>query len=235
VRRLVIASLLLVVPGATHAADRNWSRATDDNWTGLYVGANFGYGNANASADFTLPGVPLVNGSEKLTGVVYGVQAGYNYQLGRFVLGVETDIQATTQKANGASVCAALACGVAITQTSEDSIPWLGTLRLRAGVAFDRFLVYGTGGAAYGDFKSTQTMTTVLGSVTTAVSNQRPAWVIGGGVEAMLTRNWSVKFEYLYLDTGRFTTTYSLAGIGLITDESRMTDNIVRLGVNYRF
>jgi outer membrane immunogenic protein len=227
-RILIAAPLLLTLAAGVQAADRNW--------TGVYVGANLGYGNAKASADFSVLGVPLLNGSENLDGMLYGFQAGYNYQIGRVVLGIEADINGSLQKASNTRICAALACNlVAITQTSEDSIPWLGTARLRAGFAFDRFLVYGTAGAGFGEFKSTQTLTTLLGTVTSATSDQRPAWVAGAGIEAAITDHWSVKAEYLYLDTGTFNTTYSLLGIGLITERSRMTDNMFRLGVNYRF
>jgi outer membrane immunogenic protein len=227
VRRLILSiSMLLVLGTAGEAGD----------WTGFYVGGNVGYGLARASADFSVLGVPLLSGSENLDGALYGVQAGYNYQIGRVVLGIETDINATSQKAGSTRICVTAVCGLAaVTQTSDDSIPWLGTTRLRAGFAFDRFLIYGTGGAGYGEFKSTQTLTTLLGSVTAATSERRLAWVAGAGIEAAIARNWSVKFEYLYLDTGTFNTTYSLLGVGLITEQDRMTESIVRLGVNYRF
>jgi outer membrane immunogenic protein len=225
-RRFIIATLLLLLPGAAQAG----------SWTGFYVGGNVGYGLATASADFSVLGVPLLSGSENLDGMLYGVQAGYNYQIGRFVLGIETDINGTSQKASNTRLCVTLTCGlVAVTQTSQDSIPWLGTARLRAGVAFDRFMIYGTGGVGYGEFKSTQTLTTLLGSVTTATSDQRLAFVAGAGIEAAITDHWSVKAEYLYLDTGTFNMTYSLLGIGLITEQSRMSEQMVRLGVNYRF
>lgn len=228
-RRLFSIALIWIVCSSA-------ASATDHNWTGFYAGANFGYGNARATADFSTLGIPLFSGSENLDGALYGVQAGYNYQIGRFVIGIETDIDATSQKATNSRVCAALACGlVAVTQSSEDSIPWLGTTRLRTGVAFDRFLIYGTGGLGYGQFKSTQTLTTLLGSVTSVNSQQRPAWVAGAGIELAISQNWSAKFEYLYLDTGTFNTTYSLLGIGLIAEQDRMTESMLRLGVNYRF
>jgi outer membrane immunogenic protein len=176
-----------------------------------------------------------VNASEDLDGIVYGAQAGYNFQWGRAVLGIETDIQGTTQKASATRQCPAAACGVALTQTSDDSLLWLGTTRLRAGASFDRVFVYGTGGVGYGAFKSTNTLTTTLASVTNTSSEQRLAWVVGGGLEVAIDAHWSAKAEYLYVDSGHSTTTYSLAGVGVVTEDTRMTDNIVRLGVNYRF
>ena len=226
-RILMIAPLLWACAGSAYAADTNW--------TGFYVGGHVGYGSAKATADFSAFGVPLLSGSETLDGAVYGAQAGYNYQIGRVVLGAEADIMGTSQKASNTRICVTLVCGLAVTETSDDSIPWLGTLRLRGGFAIDRFLIYATGGAGYGAFKSTQTLTTLLGSLTTSTSDQRLAWVAGAGIEAAITKNWSVKLEYLYLDTGTFSTTYSLLGIGTIVEQSRMTDSMTRIGVNYRF
>lgn len=81
----------------------------------------------------------------------------------------------TSQKATRARQCLALACGVALTQTSQDSIPWLGTVRLRASVALGRAIIYGPGGVGYGAFKSTQTLTTALASVTQTSDEQRLA------------------------------------------------------------
>jgi outer membrane immunogenic protein len=228
-RRLILAAVsLLSVTAAAHAADTAWN--------GFYIGGNIGSGSAHAKADFSVLGVPAINGAESLKGAVYGGQAGYNMQSGYFVLGLEADLQATSQKATSSRFCAALACGaLAITQSSSDSLPWFATGRVRAGIAVDRVLIYGTGGLAYGSFKSTQTLTTILGSVTTTTSDARAAFVVGAGVEVKISGPWSAKLEYLHLDTGNTNTTYSLAGIGAVTEVSKMTDDIIRLGVNYRF
>jgi opacity protein-like surface antigen len=96
-------------------------------------------------------------------------------------------------------------------------------------------MIYGTGGVAYGQFKNTQTLTTLLGSVTQTTIDQHLALVYGGGVEALLGRSWSVKIEYLYLDSGTVTTNYSLLGVGLIAEKARLTDSMLRAGVNYHF
>ena len=212
------------------------AHGAEQRWTGFYVGANVGFGSADAKADFSVLGVPAFSASEKLPGVIGGVQGGYNLQFGWAVIGIEIDAQLTNQKATSSRTCATLACGLLpITQTSNDKLAWFGTVRPRAGVAFGPFFVYGTGGAAYGKFESTSTLTTLLGSVTTTTLDQHLAWIYGGGVEGALGRNWSVKFEYLFLDSGTQTASYSLAGVGLITEKDRLTDKIVRAGINYRF
>lgn len=132
-------------------------------------------------------------------------------------------------------LCASALCGPGVTQTSQDSIPWLGTLRARGGLGFGRVLLLGACGYGYGVFKSTQTLTTTLASVTSTTAEKRAAWVAGGGIEAALTAQWTVKFEYLHLDSGNQNTTYSMAGVGLVTAQNRMTEDVLRFGANYRF
>lgn len=225
-RRLAVALVMLSPCAAAQA---------DPSWQGFYVGGHFGSASATASADYSVLGLPAISASETLDGAVYGGQIGYNRQWGRVVLGVETDLMATAQQANATRVCVTAACGIGITQTSQDSIPWLGTFRLRGGVTFGPVLLYGTGGIGYGAFKSTQTLTTTLASVTTTTDEQRAAWVAGAGIEAAINAHWSVKFEYLHLDSGRQNASYSLLGAGLVESTSRMTQNMVRTGLNYRF
>jgi outer membrane immunogenic protein len=212
------------------------AQAAEQRWTGFYAGASLGAGSARATADFSVLGVPAISGSEKLDGFVGGGQAGYNRQFGWLVVGAELDVQFATQKASSSQACAALACGlVSITQSSSDKLTWFGTLRPRVGVAAGAFLIYGTGGIAYGRFEDTNTLTTLLGSVTTTTIDQHAAWVYGGGIEGAINQNWSVKFEYLFMDSGTVTTNYSLLGVGLITEKSRMTESLIRAGINYRF
>jgi len=204
-------------------------------WSGFYIGGHVGYGSARASADYSLLGIPVISGAQDLEGAVYGGQLGYNFQFGQVVIGVETDISATDQKSTATRLCVAPACALSLTQTSDGSIPWLGSTRLRLGYAAGAILFYGTGGVGYGSFKSTQTLTTVLSSVTTTVSEQRAAFVAGGGIEAALGNHWSLRAEYLHFDSAESDTTYSLAGLGLVTSKGRMSEDMVRLGVNYRF
>ena len=78
-------------------------------------------------------------------------------------------------------------------------------------------------------------LTTTLGSVTTTTIKAHTALVYGGGAEMPIEGNLSAKIEYLYLDSGNVSTTYSLAGFGAIAEKSRLTESLVRAGINYRF
>jgi outer membrane immunogenic protein len=97
---------------------------------------------------------------------------------------------------------------------------WLGTARGRLGYAIDRFMPYVTGGAAFGNIR---TSVDTLGS-----SNETKAgWALGGGVEAAITGPWTAKVEYLHVDLGR--------GTSVLGTNARFDANIVRAGLNYRF
>jgi outer membrane immunogenic protein len=216
-----------------------------------------------------LPGFPdittvtttslLATGKADVDGWLGGVQAGYNWQAGRLVLGVEADIQATGQD-GGVIVCVALGCPAgSVFATANYSLDWFGTLRGRVGYALDRFLIYGTGGLAVGKI-STDYVLGFNGGPQVLFSDDvtRTGWVVGGGVEAFVTRNWTVKGEYLYMDLGdisvfgggattsntifipdvpvqgfstQVTTTNTLSGFL----HSSFIDHILRLGVNYKF
>jgi outer membrane immunogenic protein len=149
---------------------------------------------------------------------------------------VEADAAFSTQKSQNLQVCVAPTCGLAdLSFASEQQVTWIGTIRGRAGFTFDRWLVYGTGGVGAGGFKSQYSVSTTLSRVTNVETNDQLAWVAGGGVEVALDPKWSVKVEYLYFALPDLRSTYTLAGVGVITETDNMTQHIIRAGLNYRF
>lgn len=188
------------------------------DWTGFYIGVNVGYG--WGSARLTAGGV---TGSENLNGIVGGGQFGYNWQRGPWVFGLEVDGQGTDQKANFAATVGA------VTVTENDKLPWFFTARGRVGYTVTPMvMIYATGGAAIADFKST-IAATGLGSATWEIT--RAGWAAGAGIEGAINRNLSWKIEYLHLDTGTFSTTV----FGIVPANVRLTDDIARGGLNWRF
>src|SRR5262249_11789189 len=130
-------------------------------------------------------------------GFLGGLQLGYNWQTGAFVFGVEGDIQGTGQQN---TVCV-VTCSVsgAFFGTVQQKLPWFATVRARAGVTVDRSLFYVTGGAAFGEVKTTVTEVNGPGAVVAvSESKTKSGWVVGGGIESALTGNWTAKIEYLY-------------------------------------
>jgi outer membrane immunogenic protein len=179
------------------------------NWTGFYLGLNGGGGWGRSTWDRT--------GSLDLSGGVIGGTAGFNWQTGQVVLGIEGDVDWSGISATTSVFCSA---GCA---TRND---WLGTVRGRAGYAFDRFLPYLTGGLAVGDIKATT-------PGFAGASQTNLGWTVGAGVEVAILGNWSAKAEYLHVDLGNFNCGLSC---GLVTpDNVSFSADLVRGGVNYRF
>jgi outer membrane immunogenic protein len=191
------------------------------DWTGFYIGANIGYGFGHA--DGTTLGV---SGSEDLNGVLGGGQIGYNWQVGNWILGIEADGQGTDQKSS------TTISGGGITVTQSDSLPWFVTARGRIGYAIaPMYMIYATGGGAWADFKSDFA---ISGVGTSTWETTHGGWAAGAGIEGAIDRNWSWKAEYLHIDTGTFNTTVTQFGIA-IPASIRLTDDIGRFGINYRF
>jgi outer membrane immunogenic protein len=231
------------------------------DWTGFYVGLNGGYSWGRSKTDYTVTGFPLFSSSQNLNGWVFGGQAGYNWQFNRnWIVGIEADLQATGQKGTvnppglTTTVCApGVLCTVTTTNESlEQKLPWFGTARLRLGfLPAEHWMLYVTGGLAYGEVQSDATINTTTtptfvngvpaGLATTAIAaasvrNNRAGWTVGGGAEWVISGPWTGKLEYLYVDLGNVSNTFIGVGpIPTVTTTSHVTDNIVRVGLNYRF
>ena len=165
-----LAVSAIVSSGAAMAADlpvRTYTKApivVDPlyNWTGFYVGANLGWSFGRSRTDVTIAGAPFASTSQRMDGILGGLQAGYNWQSGRAVFGLETDIQATAQKASssltdfipGTPGTPAIPCifagqfgcqegtgipavpgiaAVTAVLTYQNKLPWFGTFRGRLG------------------------------------------------------------------------------------------------------
>lgn len=201
--------------------------ATAYNWTGFYIGGNLGYGWARASGTATVAGIASA-GSENLNGAVGGAQVGYNWQTGNWVWGIESDLQVTGQRATNSGT------GFGLTVSETDKLPWFGTTRLRGGFAAGPWLFYGTGGIGYGQIKSEVSFSGVL-TGTANSSTTRAAWVAGAGVETAINNsNWTWRVEYLHLDSGTVSNSYTIAGVPMTTS-MRLTNEVVRTALNYRF
>jgi outer membrane immunogenic protein len=128
--------------------------------------------------------------------------------------------------------------GLAIPATLTQKIDWFGTVRARGGVLVTpRVLFYATGGLAYGQVNSSET----IGGSPFSSSDTRVGYTVGGGIEGAIGGNWTAKLEYLFVDLGRtsgsFATTIPASGGGTLASNysSHATDNVLRFGVNYNF
>jgi outer membrane immunogenic protein len=180
------------------------------NWTGLYVGINGGGAFGRSRWDST--------GGFDTSGGMVGGTVGYNWQFGTWVLGLEGDIDWANIKGSKSTVLCPGGC------STENT--WLGTARGRLGYAFDRWMPYVTGGAAFGDVQASQ-------PGFTGATNTQVGWAAGAGVEFAIASNWTAKVEYLHYDLGSFNCGVSCNGF--ISDNVKFNADAVRGGINFRF
>jgi outer membrane immunogenic protein len=232
-------------------------------WTGFYVGGNVGYGWDSGSATgisaastdpaVAAPLAAIVGAgsypaalSPSANGVIGGGQIGYNWQLPpQWLVGLEADLQGSGIKGSDSRTLSPATFDTTSTGVTK-SIDWFGTVRGRIGfLATPQWLLYGTGGFAYGQAKSSfSTSDLTSGCVANATfcangssSSVRTGWTAGAGTEAMLAPNWSVKVEYLYVDLGRSSISIPASTIPAIvfSTSTPFREQIVRAGLNYHF
>jgi outer membrane immunogenic protein len=200
------------------------------SWTGFYAGINAGAAwNNGGNVTIFDPTIPAtrVFGVGSTVAFIGGGQLGFNYQIGAFVWGIETDIQGLT--AGGKSINVGPYGFLHIPNNTNGG--WLGTARGRLGYAIDRTLLYVTGGVAYGGFNNNP-----LNNSGNATSNV--GYAVGGGVEYAFDRHWTVKLEGLYVNLNAGSKTINIVNGGnvyTVTGHPGNGGGIVRAGVNYLF
>jgi outer membrane immunogenic protein len=216
--RLLLSVSLIALAGPAVAADMPGRRAPQPaftqappmfTWTGFYLGANAGA----VWGDFTKTGKPI----DTKAGFTGGITAGYNHQINNLVLGLEGDYNYSGLGGRGA-----IFPGPTFVKADLTSF---GTVRGRLGVAFDRAMIYGTGGYAFG-------FSTLESGFLKSTSSHH-GYVVGAGLEYAFTQNVSAKAEYLYmpLDSKNALT---IPGFG-VGSKTGIDANVLRAGVNYRF
>lgn len=197
------------------------------SWTGFYVGGTLGgvwsrstIENDPSTIAFFIPPVTLGNNG---TGVIGGLEAGYNWQMANLVFGIEADISASSLNRSATFFT---------TNTYQTRMDWLSTARGRVGYAFDRWMIFGTGGAALSGFKDSYTAPAP--GFTAQPSSTVWGWTAGGGIEYALADHWTVKAEYLHVGFANRTGSENTTGFGygfIFKDQI----DIARVGINYKF
>jgi outer membrane immunogenic protein len=200
------------------------------NWGGGYIGLNGGY--AFGASDWTLGAAST--GSFQTNGFLFGGQLGWNFQYGRVVGGLEGDIDwSGLSSSTSSGFCAPLGGPAGFGGPCQTKSDWLSTARGRAGYAFDRILLFATGGLALANVQLA--ITTPAGSV----SNVEAGWTVGAGIEYAFADMWTAKLEYLFVDFGKFTCQgvgpVATACMGLGGGSVTLTENVIRGGVNFKF
>ena len=212
-------------------------------WNGWYVGANVGAISARSHASTFAPSVPgisnfcladncTIDPSQTAAGILGGLQIGYNFQSGNIVYGVEADFDLSS--ARKSSTTTTTTNGLGYTWSANTGIEVLGTARFRLGYAFDRALLYATGGLAYAKVRDSYQGDTTYNWTSTG---WRAGYTVGGGVEYMFNKNWSVKGEGLFYDLGSKDHITQGPGLGFaaVGIHDHMTGAVGRIGLNYLF
>jgi outer membrane immunogenic protein len=189
-------------------------------------------------------------GTLRSSGAIGGMQAGYNWQFDNAVVGLEVDFEGATATGNRAVIGLANAPpGTALTQTVKQPM-FITTVRPRVGWAFDHLLVYATGGYAFATYQVVDSYNVVPGfpGVQSDMTAKLSGWVAGAGVEYAFYKGMSLKLEYLYLGLGTFTSTIQMPVIyqafntdflinpgSSIAVRHSLSDNIIRVGLNFHF
>lgn len=220
------------------------------SWTGFYVGGQAGYAfGTDRSYDLLAangvglgPPTSALPGSFSSSGPLGGGEIGANYQTGNIVLGVEADIDWSRIQGSYIDDPSSAPSGQSTVTATAD---WFGTVRARLGLTQDRWLAFATGGFAYGGTRVGISNYTGTASPYLTDHQTLVGWTAGGGVEYALTNNWTVKAEYLFVDLGGKTFTFSdpanTCGCALppsfVVAESKGAAefSVLRLGVNYKF
>jgi outer membrane immunogenic protein len=229
---LALSALVLVHTATANAADfaapmtaAAFSQVL--SWTGFYIGADAGYAWGKDTTTEYLTANNTFTGFDptyRVSSAVGGLYAGYNYQIGLAVLGVESDIEAANLTGGFLDTTVG---GSGTTQ-----LDWQGSLRGRAGFTTGRTMFYGTGGLAFAQID--HTYTNLISGVAETNSGLRIGWTAGGGIEFALMPNVLARVEYRYTDYGpyRYNSVTAFPGFSGV-QEPRFS--AVRAGVAYKF
>lgn len=224
----LVAGALIVASLSGAQASEPYSGAKGDsvaNWSGPYIGAHLGYAWQRSSNTWRSPGAgyftPQPDGDIDDSGVAGGGFAGYQKQIGNFVIGAEADFSFASLKGNDSQFAG---------QVNSLEIGNFGSVRARFGWASGNSLLFVTGGYAFAQFTK--------GDETSSAwaKHYVGGWTIGGGYEARLSRGWRARVEYQYLNFGE-TESYLDFGGGLyyLHSADDLSIHVLRTGLSYAF
>jgi outer membrane immunogenic protein len=239
--KAALASVMILGAGAAAAADMPSAKylpmapalPSFYNWTGFYVGAQAGYSwGTDTTTELLTANRGFINAFDyHPESVLGGVHAGFNYQMGSFVVGIEGDVDAMNARSgfhDPSQVRSPFDPG-GLVRVQQD---WQASVRARLGFALDRFMVYGTAGVAFSEFQ--YSYFNPLAGFGEGGSFSRTGWTVGGGVNYAMTNNLILGVDYRYTDYGKFDYVANSAFLGLTAEQSPTTHQ-VRASIAYKF
>lgn len=265
----LIAATALIISGSAFAADMPVKApaavvAPAPSWTGWYIGINGGgvWGNTDPNVTdigpdsfFARANVPavLANGSQSFrnSGGLAGAQIGYLYQTGPAILGLEVgvDWMGLRGSASNGPTLYPVTPPATFSWNLEGRSSFLATFLGRVGYNMGAWYPYVTGGLAVATLKYNATyIDTFYPSVSTvSLSQTKPGYALGGGVEWRVAQHWLLRGEYLYMHfenvsgNGQIACTPGVGncvGAGFSTTFNysvRFTENVARLALSYQW
>jgi outer membrane immunogenic protein len=237
-KKLLLALMLSTSPVVAYAADMVSESVPEALpiepllWSGAYLGLHAGYAwgreNDNQSDLFDSTDFGTAADRFDLDGFIGGAHAGYNWQSGQWVFGVEGDID-YADLSGGADFSYRIRATQGRLSFESD---WQASLRLRAGYAVDTWLFYATGGAALGHGELHAQGSSFNGPFSVSGDNTHTGWTVGAGVEKAFTPNWIGRFEVRHTDFGKESYDLGPAGNDIDVDWNQTAINI---GLSYKF
>ena len=235
-RQILLASVgAIAIAGSAFAADLPYRGpppvylppAPIFTWTGLYLGGQVGYAWGSDpihEVDSGFGDNAFFN--DKPQGVIGGAHVGYNLQYAQWVVGLEGTVDGTSLHGTRTSA-------TGVTMSTRPDVQ--GSIRGRLGIAFDRVLIYGTGGAAFSGITNDYSLGFPF-FLQETITKTRTGWTVGGGLEYAITNNWSIRAEYRYSDFGRSPDfPFSSITFGNVSFTHHLTENQVQAGFSYKF
>jgi outer membrane immunogenic protein len=239
---LVFGNLPAAADGMRSAAKPE-AAACCHTWSGAYIGFNVGWAdgdfhNKNVTENDPINGIfDYASFGFSDSGMLLGLQSGYNWQRGDVVFGLESDIQGMGVSGSRTFTDAIFDFPSGLFDTRVHAeLEHLSTFRGRVGLARDHWLIYATAGLAYGEI-STKLSFPPAGGGTNSFNDNDSKWhfgyAVGAGAELKLSQVVSLKFEYLYVDLGDKTHTFDIDGDRYTWDQE-LDLHVVRAGLNFK-
>ena len=221
------ASLLLSSGAIAGGSLKDEYRPQIMNWTGFYLGGHAGLATGQTSGEVGLGG-PSISTDYDMNGALWGAHAGYNYQMGHTVLGIEGTWAGLDVK--GSETC------VVILNCARKA-DWLATLVGRVGFVFDRSMIYGLAGVAWSNVE-TNVKDNFVGVFRLNGDATHVGWVVGAGLEYALAPNISARVEYNHVDLGSKThdldVSFGGTSLGALPSKVDVTIDTIKIGVSLK-
>ncbi len=239
-KTVAILAAMAAMPVAVALSGISAAEATPYNWTGFYVGGQFGggWGTSQTTNVTATPSEPAgsVDSPIDLGGALGGFYAGYNYQMNQYLFGIDGDF--SWSGVDGDSTDIGITNGHTLSHHSY--MDWLTSVTGRVGYTSNNWLLFAKGGWAWAQFHGTTNNT--LGAVNFgggSSSEVRDGWTVGAGLEYAVTSHVTLKVEYDYV--GFATASYSstdVSATGVVTTPAKTTTSslsVFKAGGAYKF